>query len=162
MAKYGAISSTDSSLIVSLGKLSKPGRNVLELISFNDSDQLGFRHGLSLSNWRVSRRFWNNINTQSMILCKFRIFLIKAFTLYFKTSKKKFFFEITESSCKPTSYMKKSKYFLIYLMIKCGGLASFLTVDICAGLIVSRAAAAASKAGLAASNLPSAIALLPW
>jgi hypothetical protein len=47
-------------------------------------------------------------------------------------------------------------------VIKCGGFCNFLTVAICVGLIVSRAAAASSSAGLAASSFSSATALLPF
>ena len=45
------------------------------------------------------------------------------------------------------------------LIIRCGGLASFLTVDMSAALIVCRADSASSSAGLAASNLLSATTL---
>lgn len=45
------------------------------------------------------------------------------------------------------------------LMMRCGGLPSFLTVAMSAALIVCNAASASSRAGLAAANFSSATAL---
>lgn len=64
-------------------------------------------------------------------------------------------------SCTTTSILRWNSNVTqsIMRMIRCGGLASLRTVEICAGLMVLRAASASARAGLAASSLISADAL---